>query len=141
MPSFVRLFFFILLLLYLYVTIIYRMDNRSRELFVLQREVSLLKNQSGLKSFPETIRRNEFDRKRILITGGAGESYTSTAFTNKPITVHYIQRFCFNLLLFYVIGFVGSHLTDVLMKAGHEVTVLDNFFTGRKKNVEHWFVV
>ena len=21
---------------------------------------------------------------------------------------------------------------------GHEVTVVDNFFTGRKKNVEHW---
>ncbi|ESP04904.1 hypothetical protein LOTGIDRAFT_156144 [Lottia gigantea] len=46
------------------------------------------------------------DRKRILITGGA--------------------------------GFVGSHLVDRLMLAGHEVTVADNFFTGRKRNVEHW---
>lgn len=35
-------------------------------------------------------------------------------------------------------GFVGSHLTDVLMRQGHEVTVMDNFFTGRKRNVEHW---
>ena len=35
-------------------------------------------------------------------------------------------------------GFVGSHLVDVLMQDGHEVTVIDNFFTGRKKNVEHW---
>lgn len=35
-------------------------------------------------------------------------------------------------------GFVGSHLTDVLMKQGHEVTVMDNFFTGRKANIEHW---
>jgi UDP-glucuronate decarboxylase len=35
-------------------------------------------------------------------------------------------------------GFVGSHLTDVLMAQGHEVTVIDNFFTGRKKNIEHW---
>lgn len=49
---------------------------------------------------------NYKERKRILITGGA--------------------------------GFVGSHLVDVLMKAGHEVTVIDNFFTGRKQNVEHW---
>lgn len=35
-------------------------------------------------------------------------------------------------------GFVGSHLTDKLMMDGHEVTVVDNFFTGRKRNVEHW---
>ena len=48
----------------------------------------------------------EKDRKRILVTGGA--------------------------------GFVGSHLVDHLMLQGHEVTVADNFFTGRKRNVEHW---
>ena len=35
-------------------------------------------------------------------------------------------------------GFVGSHLVDQLMMEGHEVTVVDNFFTGRKRNVEHW---
>lgn len=35
-------------------------------------------------------------------------------------------------------GFVGSHLVDKLMTQGHEVIVLDNFFTGNKKNVEHW---
>ena len=35
-------------------------------------------------------------------------------------------------------GFVGSHLVDRLMSEGHEVVVLDNFFTGRKANVEHW---
>ena len=42
---------------------------------------------------------NYKDRKRILITGGA--------------------------------GFVGSHLTDRLMLAGHEVIVADNMFTGQ----------
>lgn len=35
-------------------------------------------------------------------------------------------------------GFVGSHLVDKLMSLGHEVIVLDNFFTGQKRNVEHW---
>ncbi|KAL7437712.1 hypothetical protein ACHAXM_005798 [Skeletonema potamos] len=35
-------------------------------------------------------------------------------------------------------GFVGSHLVDRLMSEGHEVVVVDNFFTGRKANVEHW---
>ncbi|XP_032236867.1 UDP-glucuronic acid decarboxylase 1 isoform X2 [Nematostella vectensis] len=48
----------------------------------------------------------EKDRKRVLISGGA--------------------------------GFVGSHLADSLMMQGHEVTVVDNFFTGRKRNIEHW---
>ena len=35
-------------------------------------------------------------------------------------------------------GFVGSHLVDKLMGLGHEVIVIDNFFTGQRKNVEHW---
>ncbi|OHE89269.1 MAG: NAD-dependent dehydratase [Verrucomicrobia bacterium RIFCSPLOWO2_12_FULL_64_8] len=32
-------------------------------------------------------------------------------------------------------GFLGSHLCDRLIKDGHEVICLDNFFTGRKENV------
>ncbi|MBW0497082.1 hypothetical protein O181_036797 [Austropuccinia psidii MF-1] len=35
-------------------------------------------------------------------------------------------------------GFVGSHLVDRLMFMGHDVTVLDNFFTGSKTAVAHW---
>ncbi|KDQ20624.1 hypothetical protein BOTBODRAFT_183374 [Botryobasidium botryosum FD-172 SS1] len=46
------------------------------------------------------------ERKRILVTGGA--------------------------------GFVGSHLVDRLMLLGHDVTVLDNFFTGSKTTISHW---
>lgn len=48
----------------------------------------------------------DHQRKKILVTGGA--------------------------------GFVGSHLVDKLMMQGHEVIVVDNFFTGQKKNVAHW---
>ena len=44
-------------------------------------------------------------RKRILITGGA--------------------------------GFLGSHLCEKLLKDGHEVICLDNFFTGVKDNIIH----
>lgn len=58
------------------------------------------------KDFPIVKFLNYKNRKRILVTGGA--------------------------------GFVGSHLVDCLMLAGHEVIVVDNFFTGRKRNVEHW---
>lgn len=35
-------------------------------------------------------------------------------------------------------GFIGSHLIDRLMKQGHEVVCLDNFFTGHKRNIIHW---
>jgi UDP-glucuronate decarboxylase len=35
-------------------------------------------------------------------------------------------------------GFVGSHLVDRLMMAGHQVIVVDNMFTGRQKNVAQW---
>jgi UDP-glucuronate decarboxylase len=34
-------------------------------------------------------------------------------------------------------GFLGSHLCDRLVKDGHDVVCLDNFFTGRKANVAH----
>ncbi|PVD19076.1 hypothetical protein C0Q70_21635 [Pomacea canaliculata] len=62
--------------------------------------------EQGKKKYPDVKFLTYKDRKRILVTGGA--------------------------------GFVGSHLVDRLMMEGHEVTVVDNFFTGRKRNVEHW---
>ncbi|MFW6237586.1 MAG: UDP-glucuronic acid decarboxylase family protein [Desulfosudaceae bacterium] len=46
-----------------------------------------------------------YDKKRILVTGGA--------------------------------GFIGSHLCERLLTDGHEVLCLDNFFTGRKRNIAH----
>ncbi|EPS69228.1 hypothetical protein M569_05539, partial [Genlisea aurea] len=36
-------------------------------------------------------------------------------------------------------GFVGSHLVDRLIDRGDTVIVLDNFFTGRKENLEQHF--
>jgi UDP-glucuronate decarboxylase len=59
-----------------------------------------------LSRFPPVKLLPPSQRKRILVTGGA--------------------------------GFVGSHLVDRLMLLGHEVTVLDNFFTGSKTTVSHW---
>jgi len=34
-------------------------------------------------------------------------------------------------------GFLGSHLCERLLKEGHEVICLDNFFTGSKQNILH----
>ena len=32
-------------------------------------------------------------------------------------------------------GFLGSHLCEKLLQAGHEVLWVDNFFTGTRRNV------
>lgn len=34
-------------------------------------------------------------------------------------------------------GFLGSHLCDRLIAQGHELICMDNFFTGRRRNVQH----
>ena len=34
-------------------------------------------------------------------------------------------------------GFIGSHLSDKLIKLGHEVIILDNLSNGRLNNIEH----
>lgn len=35
-------------------------------------------------------------------------------------------------------GFLGSHLVERLLQAGHHVIVADNYFTGDKFNLKHW---
>uniref|UniRef100_A0AAQ4RJ21 UDP-glucuronic acid decarboxylase 1 n=1 Tax=Gasterosteus aculeatus aculeatus TaxID=481459 RepID=A0AAQ4RJ21_GASAC len=83
-----------------------KIEQRIDEAVAPLREKIRDLEQSFSQKYPPVKFLSEKDRKRILITGGA--------------------------------GFVGSHLTDKLMMDGHEVTVVDNFFTGRKRNVEHW---
>jgi UDP-glucuronate decarboxylase len=34
-------------------------------------------------------------------------------------------------------GFLGSHLCERLLSAGHEVICADNFYTGTKRNIAH----
>lgn len=36
-------------------------------------------------------------------------------------------------------GFIGSHLTDRLLREGHEVIALDNLYSGRIENIEQHF--
>ena len=35
-------------------------------------------------------------------------------------------------------GFIGLHLVEHLVGAGHDVTVLDDLSTGKRENVEPW---
>ena len=34
-------------------------------------------------------------------------------------------------------GFLGSHLTDLLLARGHRVVAIDNFITGSVDNISH----
>lgn len=36
-------------------------------------------------------------------------------------------------------GFIGSHLCERLLKEGHQVLCVDNFYTGRRSNIIHLF--
>ena len=80
---------------------------KSKLFRMLESKLELLESRlPQINSFPDIKFRTYKDRKRILITGGA--------------------------------GFVGSHLVDKLMLDGHEVFVVDNYFTGSKRNIEQW---
>ncbi|CAF1023395.1 unnamed protein product [Adineta steineri] len=96
----ISLFVLILIIVYTF-QIIYCQEDK---IVALEKRIQDL--EARQQQYPEVTFLTYKDRKRILVTGGA--------------------------------GFVGSHLVDRLMLAGHEVIVADNFFTGRKRNIEHW---
>lgn len=83
----------------------YLLNEAYKKIEALEEKIISLEGRVP-KTYPDVNFLNYLNRKRILITGGA--------------------------------GFVGSHLVDRLMLEGHEIIVVDNFFTGRKRNVEHW---
>uniref|UniRef100_A0A7G3AB15 UDP-glucuronic acid decarboxylase 1 n=1 Tax=Lutzomyia longipalpis TaxID=7200 RepID=A0A7G3AB15_LUTLO len=86
--------------------VVQELERTRRRMAQLERKIQELEARIPVK-YPDVKYLNYKNRRRILVTGGA--------------------------------GFVGSHLVDLLMMEGHEVIVVDNFFTGRKRNVEHWF--
>lgn len=81
-------------------------DNKILPISLIFYIVNIILFYLSQKTYPEVKYVPAENRKRILITGGA--------------------------------GFVGSHLVDRLMKEGNQVTVIDNYFTGSKSNIEHW---
>jgi UDP-glucuronate decarboxylase len=44
---------------------------------------------------------------------------------------------CKRILVTGGAGFLGSHLCERLLREGHDVLCVDNFFTGTKRNIEH----
>jgi len=84
------------------------LENAQEKIKMLESKLSMLETRmpASTNLYPEIKFRSYKERKRILVTGGA--------------------------------GFVGSHLVDKLMMDGHEVFVVDNYFTGSKRNIEQW---
>ncbi|XP_044266610.1 UDP-glucuronic acid decarboxylase 1 [Tribolium madens] len=85
-------------------------------------------NKNLLKEASERIQ--ELENKILALESRVPRTYPEVKFLN------YLSRK--RILITGGAGFVGSHLVDRLMLQGHEVIVADNFFTGRKRNVEHW---
>ena len=82
------------------------------------------------RAYPPVSSLTNDEKKRVLVTGGMCHI--------QWCIYPFHTSACLSLSLSSASGFVGSHLVDRLMLMGHQVTVLDNFFTGRKSNVDHW---
>ncbi|KAK6022999.1 NAD dependent epimerase/dehydratase family protein [Ostertagia ostertagi] len=102
-----------------YLSKIYVMEKErsalSARLDALEKELELLKTVL---------------RKNGTAIQGSGKTFPDVRFRNEE----HRKR----ILVTGGAGFVGSHLVDKLMMDGHEVIALDNYFTGRKRNVERW---
>ncbi|KAK4879630.1 hypothetical protein RN001_007776 [Aquatica leii] len=77
-----------------------------------------------------SVRVFELERKIRMLESRVPKKYAEVTFLN------YLKKK--RILITGGAGFVGSHLVDTLMLQGHDVIVVDNFFTGRKRNVEQW---
>ena len=62
-------------------------------------------------------------------------------YTYTCVFIHAYISVCISVQVTGGSGFVGSHLVDRLMRDGHNVIVVDNFFTGSKTNIQQWLVV
>jgi UDP-glucuronate decarboxylase len=93
---------------------------------------SLLQVEPSLRS--EAIREIVTDQLKSLEI----QNKRSQPAVNYPSVTNLPESKKLRILVTGGSGFVGSHLVDRLMMEGHQVTVLDNMFTGRKKNIMQW---
>ncbi len=69
--------------------------------------------------------------RNALTTSTASRGDSGTAISVKPAEYWHGAR----ILVTGGAGFIGSHVVDAYVAAGHEVAILDNFSTGNEANV------
>ncbi|XP_031351613.1 UDP-glucuronic acid decarboxylase 1-like [Photinus pyralis] len=111
--------------LVIFTTSIYLLSSRDRNEKVYTR-ASLLK--SSLEDAAAGVR--ELQEKLRVLESWIPKQHEDVTFLN------YLRKK--RIAITGGAGFVGSHLVDKLIRDGHEVVVVDNFLTGRRKNVEQW---
>ena len=77
----------------------------------------------------KAITTGERDRFRFTGTAGVGRARTYPGNAAGAAPMRY--------LITGGAGFIGSHLAEALLKAGHEVTVVDDLSTGSLDNIRH----
>lgn len=93
-------------------------------------------SQDGIEDVPLTQGLNVYQSKSIYYPDTLAISYTTLSrFPPVKLLSPSARK---RILVTGGAGFVGSHLVDRLVLLGHDVTVLDNFFTGSKTTVNHW---
>ncbi len=99
-------------------------------------ENSVLSGSSGATiEQVRTIVKEEIDKTLINVSK---DSQTETSVKKYPPIANIPQNQVMRILVTGGSGFVGSHLVDRLMMAGHHVIVVDNMFTGRQRNIMQW---
>ena len=93
-------------------------------------------NGGGLRALvsADNIQQRLVEDHMMLSQQSLPTSTSPTIMTTQVLSDHKRKK----ILVTGGAGFVGSHLVDKLMMEGHEVIVMDNFFTGQKKNIAHW---
>ncbi|KAG9317137.1 hypothetical protein JVU11DRAFT_1329 [Chiua virens] len=107
-----------------------------RSLYLRPHFVVSAADTKDVEEAPPTRGVNAYQSKSIYFPDTHSISYTTLSRFPpvKLLSPHARKR----VLVTGGAGFVGSHLVDRLMLLGHDVTVLDNFFTGSKTTVNHW---
>jgi len=81
---------------------------------------------------------NELRSQLLTNSANSKKDHSSPNNVDYPPIKHLAARDSLRILVTGGAGFVGSHLVDRLMMAGHSVIVVDNMFTGRKRNIQQW---